>query len=64
MITTLSSTGGLVRHQARTHRYVFKLYALDTELGLGESVEKEALEMAMQVHILETTELSVLYSRR
>ncbi len=46
-----------------THRYVFKLYALDTELGLGEGVEKDALEMAMQGHILDTSELSGFYSR-
>jgi len=45
------------------HRYVFKLYALDTELDLGEGVEEAALEMAMQGHILETAELSGSYSR-
>jgi Raf kinase inhibitor-like YbhB/YbcL family protein len=46
-----------------THRYVFKLYALDTELGLGEGIEKDALEMSLQGHILDTTELSGSCSR-
>ncbi|HDS45453.1 MAG TPA: YbhB/YbcL family Raf kinase inhibitor-like protein [Methanomicrobia archaeon] len=45
------------------HRYVFKLYALDTELDLGASVNKAALELAMQGHILDTAELSGSYSR-
>lgn len=48
---------------SRTHRYVFKLCALDIELGLHEGVERDALEMAMQGHVLEITELSGLYSR-
>jgi Raf kinase inhibitor-like YbhB/YbcL family protein len=45
------------------HRYVFTLYALDTELDLGAGGEKAALEMAMQGHILDTAELSGIYSR-
>lgn len=46
-----------------THRYVFTLYALDTELGLDEGVEQAALVRAMQGHILATAELSGYYSR-
>jgi Raf kinase inhibitor-like YbhB/YbcL family protein len=46
-----------------THRYVFTLYALDTELGLDEGVAQAALARAMQTHILATAELSGYYSR-
>jgi len=46
-----------------THRYVFTLYALDTELQLDEGVEQAALARAMQAHILATAELSGYYTR-
>ena len=46
-----------------THRYFFKIYALDTELALGEGVDKEALENAMQGHIVGYAELIGLYKR-
>lgn len=48
---------------AGTHRYVFTLYALDTELSLDEGVERAALARAMQTHILATAELSGYYTR-
>jgi len=35
-----------------THRYFFKIYALDTMLNLEENISKGALEKAMQGHIL------------
>ena len=38
-----------------THRYPFKLYALDTMLDLPETVTKKDLEAAMQDHILAQT---------
>lgn len=45
------------------HRYVHKLYALDTTLpDLGHPT-KSALEKAMHGHILEQTELIGLYQR-
>ena len=47
-----------------SHRYFFKLYALDTELDLDMDADKEALEYAMQGHIIEQTELTGNYSRR
>ena len=47
-----------------THRYFFKLYALDTQLDLGEGSAKNYLEKAMQGHIIEKTELIGLYKRR
>jgi hypothetical protein len=47
-----------------THRYFFKLYALDTELSLGSEADKSALESAMKGHILEEAELIGKYSRQ
>jgi hypothetical protein len=45
------------------HRYVFKLYALDTMLGdLGEPTKAE-LERAMQDHVLTRAELVGRYAR-
>jgi Raf kinase inhibitor-like YbhB/YbcL family protein len=46
-----------------THRYFFKIYALDEELGLEEGVNKRGLEKAMQAHILEKAELIGLYKK-
>lgn len=48
-----------------THRYFFKLYALDTLLNLKENdTDKGWLEKAMQGHILNKAELIGLYSRK
>ncbi len=47
-----------------THRYFFKLYALDTVLDLGGSTTKAALERAMKGHIMEQTEMVGLYKRK
>ena len=47
-----------------THRYFFKLYALDTTLGLGTDSTKAVLEKAMEGHILARSELIGLYSRK
>lgn len=44
-----------------THRYFFKLYALDTTLALGTSSIKADVETAMQGHILAEVELVGLY---
>ncbi len=46
-----------------THRYFFKLYALDTVLDLNEGINKEALEEAMEGHILDKAELIGLYKK-
>jgi Raf kinase inhibitor-like YbhB/YbcL family protein len=40
-----------------THRYFFKLYALDTALNLTSSADKHAVESAMKGHILAQGEL-------
>ncbi|MBI4248514.1 MAG: YbhB/YbcL family Raf kinase inhibitor-like protein [Elusimicrobia bacterium] len=47
----------------RPHRYVFKLYALETELGLAARATKAELLRAMQGHILAQAELTGLYKR-
>lgn len=46
-----------------THRYFFKLYALDCRLQLEEGTRKEDVERAMQGHILAQAELIGLYRR-
>ena len=46
-----------------THRYFFKLYALDTTLSLGTNSTKAALERAMQGHIIEQAQIIGLYKR-
>ena len=45
------------------HRYSFKVYALDMMLVLPEGANREAVESAMDGHILDQTELIGLYSR-
>ncbi len=44
-----------------THRYFFKIYALDIELGLDENIDKNGIEIAMKNHILDKAELIGLY---
>ncbi len=46
-----------------THRYVFKLYALDTTLSLTSNAKKSNIENAMKDHILAQTTLVGVYSR-
>jgi len=46
-----------------THRYYFKLYALDTELNLDAGATKADVTRAMQGHILAECHLMGRYSR-
>jgi Raf kinase inhibitor-like YbhB/YbcL family protein len=46
-----------------THRYFFKLYALDIELDLDTSARKADFLSTIEGHILEKTELIGLYQR-
>jgi len=46
-----------------THRYFFKLYALDITLELDASATAAVIEDAMQGHVLDSAELIGLYER-
>ena len=46
-----------------THRYYFKLYALDAALNLSSGSTKEDIEKAMQGHILAWGQLMGKYGR-
>ena len=46
-----------------THRYFFKLYALDTVLNLDSGITKDKLEKAMKGHILAEGQLMGRYKR-
>jgi Raf kinase inhibitor-like YbhB/YbcL family protein len=47
-----------------THRYFFKLYALDASLPLKAGATKAQLEEAMKGHVLAQAELVGLYRRK
>lgn len=47
----------------REHRYFFKLYALDTKLGLPARSTKAQVEKAMEGHVLAKAELMGRYER-
>lgn len=46
-----------------THRYFFKVYALDKELNQAEGLRKQELLKLMEGHIIEQAELIGLYKR-
>jgi Raf kinase inhibitor-like YbhB/YbcL family protein len=45
----------------KPHRYTFRVYAVDTELGLGANSHKKDLESALKGHILAEGKLIGLY---
>lgn len=47
-----------------THRYVFRLHALDALLPADYTLDAAALGRAMQGHVLETAKLTGRYSRK
>jgi len=47
-----------------THRYYFKLYALDTKLDLEPGATKEQLLLAMKGHILAEAQIMGKYKRQ
>jgi len=47
-----------------THRYFFKIYALDSVLNLKEGISKEELLAALKAHTLGYAELIGLYKKR
>ncbi len=46
-----------------THRYFFKLYALDTKLNIESQATKESLLKAIEGHVLSQVELVGKYKR-
>jgi len=48
----------------REHRYFFKLYALDTMLGLSEGAKKSEVERIMAGHIVDEALLMGRYDRK
>jgi Raf kinase inhibitor-like YbhB/YbcL family protein len=47
-----------------SHRYFFKVYALDTDLNIPAGSDKQTLQRAMQDHVLASGELMAHYQRR
>ena len=47
-----------------THRYFFKLYALDTKLEISTGSKRDDLEKAMKGHVLASAEMIGLYSMK
>lgn len=41
-----------------THRYIFRLYALDSPLNSSPSASWSAIKQAMEGHVLDATELT------
>ncbi len=55
--------GGPCPPPGKPHRYFFKLFALDTNLGLEPGATKAQVEKAMQGHILAQGQLMGIYGR-
>ena len=47
-----------------SHRYFFKVYALDNELNIEAGSDKNTLQDAMKAHILSSGELMAHYQKR
>jgi Raf kinase inhibitor-like YbhB/YbcL family protein len=54
--------GGPCPHSG-THRYMFKIYALDIELNSSEGLTKKSIENATKEHIIDKAILTGLYSK-
>jgi Raf kinase inhibitor-like YbhB/YbcL family protein len=46
-----------------THRYLFRLYALDTKLDLPDTADRDTLDQAINGHVIAKTELLGRYAR-
>jgi Raf kinase inhibitor-like YbhB/YbcL family protein len=55
--------GGPCPSDGKTHRYVIRLYALDTRLGLAPGATREEVLERIEGHILEKAELMGRYRR-
>jgi Raf kinase inhibitor-like YbhB/YbcL family protein len=47
-----------------SHRYFFKVYALDTDLNIPAGSDKQTLQRAMEDHVLASGELMAHYQKR
>lgn len=56
--------GGPCPPRGSSHRYFFKLYALDSQLDLEQGANKAKVEQAMQGHILGQGQLMGKYTRK
>lgn len=54
--------GGPCPHRGE-HRYYFRIFALDTKLGLPAGSARDAVERAMRGHVLERADLAGKYAR-
>lgn len=55
--------GGPCPSDGKTHRYVARLYALDTPLGLNPGATREDVLAEIDGHIIESAELMARYMR-
>ena len=55
--------GGPCPPPGKPHRYLFKLYALDTQLSLKARATKQDIEAAIEGHIVASAELMGTYKR-
>jgi len=55
--------GGPCPPPGEPHRYVFRIYALDTMLELNQAASKDELLKLMKDHILAEATLTGIYSR-
>lgn len=55
--------GGPCCPRGQMHRYFFRVYALDTRLGMAPGAEKAALLAAMSEHVLDEAMLMGRFSR-
>lgn len=55
--------GGPCPPPGKPHRYIFKIYALDSNIILAEGASKKQLENAMKGHILAKGEIVGVYRR-
>ncbi len=56
--------GGPCPPGGQKHRYFFRVYALDGELGLREGAERGEVDAAMAGHVLASGELMGTYARK
>jgi phosphatidylethanolamine-binding protein (PEBP) family uncharacterized protein len=54
----------MAKEASGTHRYFFRVYALDITLNLPPSSTKTALEGAMRGHVIGNGELMGTYQRK